>query len=96
MKKRLLIVFLIIAVAGLGWGWNYYTRQPVHLSWQGWIEGDFLSVRRSRATNDLLVRRVRGGVFLPFRTIQAAEQAEGNAEGLRRPVNWQHNNAQKK
>lgn len=86
MKKRLLIVFLIIAVAGLGWGWSYYVRQPADLSWQGWIEGDFLFVGPDEAgrLTTLLVKEgasVKHGdrLFAVQNDIQAAEMQQAEA-----------------
>lgn len=44
MKKFLLIGLLACVAGGAIWAWQWYAHAPQRVTWQGWVEGDFLFV----------------------------------------------------
>lgn len=42
MKKPFLAVLLVLVAVGIGLVWHHHAREPSQVSWQGWVEGNFL------------------------------------------------------
>lgn len=86
MRKVVLIVLLVLVAAGAGWTWDQYARAPQRVTWQGWVEGDFLFVGpdESGRLTTLMVREgdaVKRGdrLFAVQNDLQAAEMQQAEA-----------------
>lgn len=78
MKRPLLVVALIAVLAGAGWAWHHYRSAPRQVTWQGWVEGNFLFLAPDEAGRVVRLEVKEGDTVkagAPLFTVQSDLQA---------------------